>query len=119
MANLIYEAHTKKSRWVRCVKSVVDMGQRSENSWTGDNWVRGNKRRDFKWYVPPRILAVWFGLVRNWNSPGHRQKRKEVKVHIKQQAFDNGVTLALITVLFILTWIWILIAVAFFGGRLH
>lgn len=38
---------------------------------------------------------------------------------LSKWAADNCITLALITGGFILTWIWILVVVIFFGGGVH
>lgn len=65
--------------------------------------------------IPLRISFRWISTLRYWYHSGSGQKMKHT---IQSWAHDNALTLAFITVLFIITWGWIFIAVAFFGGSL-
>lgn len=62
-----------------------------------------------------RISFRWISSLRYWYHSGRGQK---MKYKVQAWAHENALTLIFISILFIITWIWILVAVAFFGGSL-
>lgn len=79
-----------------------------------DNF-RGSKRRNSWASISLRVPFRWTGALRHWYHSGRGQKMKKI---IQDHAYANALTALLITILFAITWLWIFISVAFFGGSL-
>lgn len=95
---------------------AVDLGQRPKTKWTIRDRVRANQRRNTWRIISSRIPISRFSSLWNWYSTGDRQRWEKL---IRNWAVSNALTLIFIGVMFVITWIWILVAVTFFGGSLH
>lgn len=66
--------------------------------------------------VPRRVPFRWFSSLRNWYSPDRRQT---LKGRLQEWAKRNCFTLIFVLILFILTWLWILVVVTFYDGGIR